>query len=470
MTQKRRDELFLLSIITLGIVIAINCLSLFWSLRIDLTDTKLYSLSSSTKKILKALDEPINITCYFSKTLPADISGLKRDVQDILNEYKIRSKKIRYSFASPETEGEEGMRLLGIPRVSVSVIEKDKLSTQNLYLGIVVYYQNKAEVIPVIKDTTSLEYELTSKVLRLLSGRPTLVGFLTDDKKVLEEFRQIGYLLSKDYQLSIVSTATLNSVDTLIATEIEEGSCDELKRFVEEGKGLLLLVDRMRIADNGLSASPKDTGLENLLASWGARIEPGLVLDPSCANASFYSGQNLFSLPYPFFPKVVENGLNKTNPVVREIESLVLPYISSINLSGKGVPLITSSPSSWIERGDVISLSPQQPFSMNEKRSHNLACLLFPRDGRVILVAGSSFAKDNFLSYSRDNANFFLNAIEWLGNSNDLIEIRSKGKTIRPLKPISERKKGIVKGIVIFGMPILITIFSIGRRYAKGKD
>ncbi|MEK9149484.1 MAG: GldG family protein [Candidatus Desantisbacteria bacterium] len=381
----------------------------------------------------------------------------------MLDEYKIASpKKLRYSFCDPDVEGEENMKLLGIPRVSVSVIEKDKLSSQNLYLGIVIYYENRQEVIPVIKDTGSLEYELTSKVLKLLSERSTFVGFLTDDEKILANFRQIGYLLSKDYQLSIVSTATLNNVGTLIATGIGESSAEGLKGFVEEGKGLFLMVDKMKVADNGLSASPQDTGLERLLAEWGAEIKPGLILDPSCANASFQSGQNLFSLPYPFFPKASEAGLNKAHPIVRGIESLVLPYSSAIKLSGKGISLISSSPSSWIERG-AVSLSPNQPFSMEEKRSHNLAAVLFPGKGKVVLVASSWFAKDNFLSYARDNAIFFLNAVEWLSNSSDLIEIRSKGKTERPLKPISEGKKGVVKGIVIFGMPILISIFGIGR-------
>ncbi|MFH0774066.1 MAG: Gldg family protein [bacterium] len=467
---RRRVETFLLPIITFGILLAINCLSLFWFLRIDLTDARLYSLSSSTKRILKNIDEPITIACYFSKTLPPDISNIKRDVKDILDEYKVfGSKRLRYSFADPETEGEESLKLLGIPRVSVSVIEKDKLSNQNLYLGISILYQNKREIIPVIKDTGSLEYELTSKILRLLSKRPTLVGFLTDDEKILEEFRQIGYLLSKDYLLSLVSTTTLNNVDTLIATEIGEPSAEGIKSFVEEGKGLLLLVDKMAVADNGLSAEPQETGLEGLLAGWGARIEPALTLDPSCANASFQSGQNLFSLPYPFFPKVSETGLNKAHPIVRGIESLVLPYSSPIKLSGNGIPLISSSPSSFLERG-AVSLSPQQPFSMEEKGDHNLACVLTPGKGKVILVAGSSFAKDNFLSYARDNAIFFLNAVEWLSNSSDLIEIRSKGKTERPLKPISEGKKGVVKGIVIFGMPILISIFSIGRSLARRRE
>ncbi|MDI6752028.1 MAG: Gldg family protein [bacterium] len=471
---RRRSEAFLLIIITFGIILAINCLSLFWFQRIDLTDAKLYSLSSSTKKILKNLDEPLNINCYFSKALPPDISGIKRDVRDILDEYKIASpKKLRYSFCDPDVEGEENMRLLGIPRVSVSVIEKDKLSSQNLFLGIVIYYQNKKEIIPVIKDTGSLEYELTSKVLKLLSEQPTFVGFLTDDEKILANFRQIGYLLSKDYPLSIVSTSTLNNVDTIIATGIGESSAEGLKGFVEGGKGLFLLVDKMKVADNGLAAEPQEIGIERLLAEWGAQIETGLVLDPSCANASFQSGQNLFSLPYPFFPKVSEEGLNKAHPIVRGIESLVLPYSSAIKLSGKGISLISSSPSSWIEKG-MVSLSPQQPLSMEEKRSHNLATVLTPGKGKVVLVAGSWFAKDNFLFYTKDNANLFLNAVEWLSNSSDLIEIRSKGKTERPLKPISEGKKGVVKGIVIFGMPILISIFSIGRslkkRYAKGQD
>jgi ABC-type uncharacterized transport system involved in gliding motility auxiliary subunit len=54
-----------------GILLLVNLLSRRYFIRLDLTRSKEFTLSQSTKNILKNLDDPITISAYFSKDLPA---------------------------------------------------------------------------------------------------------------------------------------------------------------------------------------------------------------------------------------------------------------------------------------------------------------------------------------------------------------------------------------------------------------
>lgn len=66
---KTRTELIVYILIILGIVGVINYLSTVWFSRLDLTEDKSYTISPATKKIMKHLDDIINIKVYCSKDL-----------------------------------------------------------------------------------------------------------------------------------------------------------------------------------------------------------------------------------------------------------------------------------------------------------------------------------------------------------------------------------------------------------------
>ena len=77
--------------LALGVVLllAVNVFSntAFTSVRLDLTQNKLYTLSEGTRNVLSALDEPITLRLFLSRglvtRLPSTNSYAKR-VQDLL--------------------------------------------------------------------------------------------------------------------------------------------------------------------------------------------------------------------------------------------------------------------------------------------------------------------------------------------------------------------------------------------------
>ena len=66
-----------------------------------------------------------------------------------------------------------------------------------------------------------------------------------------------------------------------------------------------------------------------------------------------------------------------------------------------------------------------------------------------------------------DNITFFQNTVDSLSLDNDLIKIRSKGITDRPLREVEEETKRLIKYFNIFGLTALVIIFGFFRYYRR---
>ena len=53
----------------------------------------------------------------------------------------------------------------------------DKMEIKNVYMGMVILYEDKQEVIPVVQNTESLEYEITRAIRKLTNPVTPKVAF-----------------------------------------------------------------------------------------------------------------------------------------------------------------------------------------------------------------------------------------------------------------------------------------------------
>ena len=152
-------------------LVLINLISRNVFKRFDLTDTQMYSLSSSSKSVISKIDDLMTIKVYFSKDLPGNYANNRRYLQDILEEYVAYSKgNLRFEFMDPSSD--ENMQLTaqqsGIQPVQLQVIENDKVEVKRVYMGLSILYQDNKEIIPVIQNTYGLEYNITTKIKKLV--------------------------------------------------------------------------------------------------------------------------------------------------------------------------------------------------------------------------------------------------------------------------------------------------------------
>ena len=88
--------------------------------RVDLTQSRLYTLSQGTMNLLSNLDSPIQLRFFFSKKLAADagpITSYAQRVQELLEQYVARSRgKISLEVIDPQpyTDEEDNAAQFGL--------------------------------------------------------------------------------------------------------------------------------------------------------------------------------------------------------------------------------------------------------------------------------------------------------------------------------------------------------------------
>lgn len=494
-----RENGVLLMAIVIGILVVLNFFSYQIFYRWDLTANKDYSISRASKQSVNQLDDLVIIKGYFSQELPSQYLGLRQEVGDILDEYQnYANGKIRVEFIDPKDnkELEQELQIKGIPQLQFNVLEKDKYQVVNGYLGILVQYGDKSEAIPVIQDTSNLEYQITSIIKKLTAEEMPLIGFATGngaldpDKEISRAHEE----LSKIYRVESFDLSSGDipaEVNTLIIAgpkeEFKEEQLKAIDAFLMRGGSILFLLDGVRVEKN-LSAQKNDIGLDKLLADYGLKLNHDLVLDVVSGTASFNQGFITFTINYPFWPKITATGFDRDNAAVAKLESLILPWPSSIEVIGDKIAagnkvsyLVKTSDKSWLE-SDNFNLNPQQPSGASGVMGqHNLAVSIFGKfnsaygqgstdQGRLILVSDSDFVVDNFLTGPGDNLVFFQNLVDSLSLDEELINIRSKGISDRPIKELAAGSKALVRYLNIFGLTVVVVGLGLIRYFLRRKS
>ena len=493
----KKTNLSLTIIIVIGILIVLNFFSYNIFYRFDLTQNKDYSLSRASKDTAADLKDIVSVKAYFSADLPSQFLNLRQEVGDILDEYASYSGgKIKVEFIDPKDDQTTAQELYmaGIPQLQFNALEKDKYQVINGYLGMLIKYGEKSQAIPVIEQTKDLEYQIPSAIKKLTDLEIANIGFWQGNgaADVTQEVSAAYGKLGEIYNVSVVDYATdkkiIDGLDILIIIGPKEKfNNDELKAidaFLMGGGSLIILADGVKV-EQGLLANKNDTGLNKILESYGVKLNENLVLDVNNGMASFSQGFVTFSTNYPYWPKIVKSGFDQNNPAVSRLESLVLPWASTIDVAPdktKDMPVsylaVTSDQAMAV--ADNFNLQPQAEISGGVRGKFNLAVSLTgkfvspfnkasSKAGHLILVGDSDFIRDNFLQNYPDNLVFFQNIIDGLSLGSDLISIRSKGVTERPVKEISESAKMAVRYINIFGLTALVMLFGLARYYLRGR-
>lgn len=492
-----------LIIIALGILIVLNFFSYNIFYRFDLTQNKDYSISKVSKNTVADLKDIVSIKAYFSANLPAQYINLRQEVSDILEEYGSYSGgKVRFEFIDPGDDQalEQELYLAGIPQLQFNVLEKDKYQVVNGYLGLLIQYGEKTQAIPVVETTINFEYQITAAIKKLTNNKLAGVGFWQGNGAVQAQndtaaaYKNLGEI----YDVSAINFTTEKKIpdnfETLIIIGPKEKFNDEelkaIDLFLMRGGSLVILINGVTV-EQGLSADKNDTGLNKILESYGLRLNNNLVLDSSNGLASFSQGFVTFSVNYPYWPKIIKSGFDQNNAAVAKLEGLVLPWASSIDVlidkfpssadQAIAVSYLARTTDQAVTVADNFNLSPQARISNGQSGKFNLAVSLAGKfksafnnpslkPGRMVLVGDSDFISDNFLRNYPDNLLFFQNVVDSLSLGDDLITIRSKGVTERPLKEVNESVKTAVRYGNIFGLTAVVLLFGMARYYLRRRS
>ncbi|MEK7484547.1 MAG: Gldg family protein, partial [Planctomycetota bacterium] len=194
--------------------------------KIDLTQSQIFTLSPSSKKILQSLEFPISLHFYINEkdSLPSDMRGLEQSVIDLLQELKQASLKenkyyLNYFVNHPRIPSKipqgnedalqklqvqesetlspeeihrrhleqeklryetERLQWKGITPFPKQTVEADTMEIRDVYSGIAISYLDELEevVTPLQPGALDqLEYEIMNRIQKLMVPRPRILVY-----------------------------------------------------------------------------------------------------------------------------------------------------------------------------------------------------------------------------------------------------------------------------------------------------
>jgi gliding-associated putative ABC transporter substrate-binding component GldG len=462
---------------------------------------------------MQSLDDRVTVKAYFTEDLPAPYNNHRRILLDQLNEYRAYAGgNLTFEFISPEGEkGEQDAQQQGIAPVQVQVVKEDKFEVKRAYMGMVFLYEDRREVLPVIQNTGTLEYEISSTIKRLTIRTQRKVGFLTGHgEPQLSELGRVQEFLRRQYDLVTVDVSKGNPVPADVTSlvvmaptaALPEPDKLQIDQFLMRGGRVAFLLNRV---DGNLQerfGRELQLNLDDMLQQYGLRINADLVRDAQCASVTIVQQQFGFqmqsSVPFPFLPLV--STFSEGNVMVKDLTNLIFFFVSSVdtlNCAARGLRgeiLAQSSTQSGRQTG-MFMFDPLQRYTREElptlfgERGISLAAVTegsftslyagkeLPGDTaagsapppvsplthssqtRVVLVGDGDFARDQFHGGNRDNVAFFANLIDYLVDDAGLITIRSKNAGLPPLDQVSDGTKRVLKYSALGLPPFLMLLY-----------
>jgi ABC-2 type transport system permease protein len=138
-------------LIVLNIVLVNVWLAKLPTLRADLTEGKLYSISKATHQYLGQLQEPLLIRGYFSARTHSLLAPLIPQMRDLIQEYEVAGKGgVRVEFIDPANNANlerEANELYGIRATPFQISDRYQSSITNSYFNILIQYGNEFETL-----------------------------------------------------------------------------------------------------------------------------------------------------------------------------------------------------------------------------------------------------------------------------------------------------------------------------------
>ncbi len=479
----KNRQLIIATALVAGILLLVNLLAREYSLRLDFTADKRYTLSKVTKNILKELNDPITVTVYFSDDLPPQLSRLKREFEEMLREYGNRSEgKLVYEFINPSGKPQLEQQAVqsGVQPIEVSVREKDQIKKQKAYMGAVIQMGEQKEVIPVLTGDP-IEYALSSNIKKLSVTKKPVVAFLQGHKEpplaMLGQLNQMLGILYKTQALFLTDSTTIPEEVKTIAIVAPKDSLppNQLKQlddFMARGGNVVLALSKVAAPQQMNSPlTPVRTGFEGWLKTKGISLANKAVIDVQCGrvvvprrlgNIQVQSEERFFY--FPVLSKFADH------PAAKGLEAVLFQFTTPLKFSGdsskKFFPLAYTS-----ERSGVLPLSMPiniqrnwQESDFNQPRQVVAAALegsiVGNKKSRMVVFANGGFIvpQQQGQALNQDNVNFMANAVDWLSDDTGLIELRTKQVQYRPLR------KDLTEGFKLFAkyfnllFPILLVI------------
>ena len=432
--------------------------------------------------------------------MPVNLKTSAKQVENLLKEYERASggSLVVESYdPKPDSDAEEWAQRYGVEPRNVN-----PFGSPIYFGVVAVCGDREETLPRLTPETeATLEYDLTRLVTRVAWPERPVVGVMTSLEGVLGRgYQQPGWVafaeLAKDYDVRPVETdaeaidSDVKALVVLHAKDLSDKTLYAIDQFVLRGGRLVACVDPLSVKDliaSRQNANPQmmqmggdgPSTLGKLFDGWGLKFDTSKLVCDLSASTKLNTGSGAAE-DNPAFLSLDAKNMDEGDLLVSRLTQVMLPFAGALKWEGtddalKFTPVITTSKdhSCLVDRWSVQfgldtlvrQLTPdgesrtlaaridgtfKTAYPQGPDGTNDVSNALSEGKSSVLVFADSDFLADDFCvrvmrtlfgnmaQLMNDNLALFSNVIEQFAGREELIGVRSRGKSNRPFVVVDE--------------------------------
>ncbi|WP_026731546.1 GldG family protein [Fischerella sp. PCC 9605] len=408
----------------LAILGLINFLASRYEVRVDLTETQLFTLAPESKELVRNLKQPVKVLVFDVAQNPQD--------RELLENYQKQNSKFQFEYIDPQARP--------------GLVEKFGVKD---YGEVYLESGNKRQLLQVVNVNDRLsEIKLTNGLQQISSTSTAKVYFLqghgerqltSGEGAISQAVQALGNKNYTTAPLNLVEKSSVPSDANVLVIagpkrSLFDGEVKVLRDYLNQGGNLLLAIDP--------GTDPK---LDSLLTEWGVKLDNRLAVD--------VSGSVAFG---PAVPIVTEYG---QHPITKDFGNSISFYRLARPIETTPVPGVEATkllltkpyPNTWAEsdlqnenlqfnegkdlKGPLtlgVALKRKLPVPSQANPSPTPPANPTATESRMVVIGDSDFATDGSFAQQL-NGDVFLNSVNWASQQD------RQPLSIRPKEPKNRR-------------------------------
>jgi len=463
MVRQRRGEIALHALGVIGVLVAVAYLSVRFPVRVDMTTTGLYSLSSQTKEMLKRLEKPVRVTFFHDPMMRETVelyqlfaanSNGKLTVEfydPMLNPAQARMRGVEFAGTSIiESEG----RRLQISGPSETDIANAILRVSRGVEQVACFLDGHGEPDPFSLETHDHAEGTAGHTHGL--GTQTVLHERHGMAKARHGLETMNYSTRK--VLLMQSGESLSACNVLIVAgprnALLPSEVSAIDRYLADGGNALFMLDPFI-----------QTGLEPIVEEFGVVLDDTMIIDSAShfwtdvsapAVTDYNRAEITVDLPLTFFP-----GARSLSPTAHPVPGVsVRPIINSSKDSYAGtnreraefnpakdkpgpatIMVVAIRKPEFVAPAEAVlrDLRGEKPLPNAGVQGGKAS--KFTGKSRVAIIGDSDFATNSFF-HIMGNGKLFLNTVNYLASQQNLIGIEPRTYDLPRVNLTNRQMKG----------------------------
>lgn len=354
-----------------------------WNCRWDWSRDRLNSVTPSTLKVLGALKDPVLVEAYISADLPGELKSQISPILSQLDEIgRVAGSRVKLRVVNPDSdEKRQAAEQRGVQGIPIEQARVDEISQRLAYFGVYIQTGDKSAVLNLVEQgalISDFEFRFLREIKRLTRREgPSGLGYLkvagTSDTRRWQSYQDQDkdnmyfFRAMLEEQFGSIPDVELNApigteVETLLIVgqpRLDDKQAYYLDQFIMRGGNLICMLKgfdfdlqqpdprmgRMNPGQGFTNVNREDLDrLNRFFGHYGILLNGEIIFEPGLPTPE--SGQYAQPVPNPAWAFYTREGGNVISevPSVKNIQQLVLPWFSSLEIKSDAQPNVTFTP------------------------------------------------------------------------------------------------------------------------------